>query len=231
MTAPGRRQITVSLPKGEVVVSGLLAVPEEPWAVIALAHGAGGGPEHPFLAGFAAGLQARGVAVLRFAFPYREAGRRLPGPAAHAVATWAAVAAALGEEHPDLPFWAVGKSYGGRMASLAAAEAVISPAGLVYLGYPLHPPGEPEKDRAAHLPGIRAPQLFVSGTADPFIQPVAALERWVSACPDAEILWAAGAGHSFEVAGARRPADAIGEDLARPVAAWLERRRPQRPAA
>lgn len=232
MTSSAKREIDVALPRGEVTVSAHLEVPADPWAALALAHGAGGGPEHPFLGGFARALGAHGIATLRFAFPYREAGRRLPGPASHAVATWAAVAAALQGWHPDLSFWAAGKSYGGRMASLAAAEGVIAPRGLVYLGYPLHPPGDPDTERGAHLPDIREPQLFVSGTADPFVQPVAALERWVAACRDAEIEWVEDAGHSFEGKGSRRSAEEIGADLAAPVARWMRARDArQRPEA
>src|SRR5690606_7572981 len=141
------------------------------------------------------------------------------GPAAHAIATWEAVlAAAAGTRHP---VFAAGKSYGGRMASMAAAQGVIAPAGLVYLGYPLHPPGKPEKPRVEHLPAVAAPQLFVEGTNDPFIQPTAQFEAAVAACQDARIHWVEGGGHSFEVKGRKRPADEIGAQLAPAVAAFL----------
>lgn len=222
--------IPVALPAGEVVVSSTTDVPADPWAVLALAHGAGAGMDHPFLVGFAEAAAADGVAVVRFHFPYVEAGRRMPGPAAHAVATWAAVADDVAERFPGLPFVASGKSYGGRMASVAAADGAIDPTALVYLGYPLHPPGKPEALRVAHLPGVRAPQLFVSGTRDPFVDPVADLEAAVASCVDAELEWVEGGGHSFEVVGNKRPPATIGAALVPTVAAWL-RARIQRPAA
>jgi len=117
--------------------------------------------------------------------------------------------------------WAAGKSYGGRMASMAAAEGAIAPAGLVYLGYPLHPPGEPAKARVAHLPDVAAPQLFVEGTKDPFVDPHDQLAEAVASCQAATVHWIEGGGHSFEVKGRKRPADEIGAELAPIVAAWM----------
>ncbi len=219
-TAP----ITVALPRGDVRVSAVHEAPVAPWAALALAHGAGAGLDHPFLVGCAAALRAEGIATLRFAFPYAEAGRRMPGPAAHAIATWAAVMARLGETASGLPLVAAGKSYGGRMASMAAAEGVIDPAALVYLGYPLHPPGDPAKARTAHLPAIAQPQLFLAGTNDAFLQPLTQFEASVATCRDAEIAWIDGGGHSFEVKGRTRAPETIGAELAPVVAAWLRGR-------
>lgn len=215
-------RIPVELPNGIAEVSAALSRPDDAWALLAIAHGAGAGYRHPFLTGFATALRSAGIATVRFNFPYSEAGRRMPGPAAHAIATWAAVEAAAAEH--GLPFWASGKSYGGRMASMAAAERRIAPAGLVYLGYPLHPPGDPAKARTAHLPDVEPPQLFVEGTNDPFIDPHGQLEAAVATCPDAEILWIDGGGHSFEVKGRKRAAEVIGADLAPLVAEWMRRR-------
>ena len=221
-------RIAVDLPKGQVAVSAELELPESgarPWAAVVLAHGAGAGMDHPFLVGFARALRAEGIATLRFVFPYIEAGRRMPGPAPHAVATWGAVAAHLGAALPGVPFVAAGKSYGGRMASVAAADGVIDPAALVYLGYPFHPPGQPEKTRGEHLARVVAPQLFVEGTNDPFIQPVDAFESAVATCRTAEIAWIPGGGHSFEVAGTRRTPDMVGAELAASVVVpWLRPR-------
>ncbi|MGZ0067493.1 alpha/beta hydrolase family protein [Microbacterium arborescens] len=183
-------------------------------AVMILAHGAGAGPAHPFLDGFARAGAAAGVDVVRFPFPYVVAGRRLPGSVPDALASWAAVFRAIEDARPGMPIVAAGKSYGGRMASMAAASGTIDPALLVYLGYPLHPPGRPDRPRADHLPAVAAPQLFVSGTRDPFVEPVADLEAVVSTCTDAELLWIEGARHSFEVAGPRRDADEIGASTA-----------------
>ena len=215
---------TVDLPSGPVDVSVDYERPDDAWATILIAHGAGAGYRHPFLLGFTRGMRDQGVATLRFNFPYVEAGRRMPGPAAHAVATWAAALAFVGERSGTQPLWASGKSYGGRMASMAAAEAAIAPAGLVYLGYPLHPPGDPSKPRVEHLPSVSAPQLFVEGTNDPFIDPRSQLEEAVATCQDATVAWIDGGGHSFEVKGRKRPSDEVGADLAPLVATFLRQR-------
>ncbi|WP_294982170.1 alpha/beta family hydrolase [uncultured Microbacterium sp.] len=214
----------VALPTGSVVVSTALHQAVDPWAVMALAHGAGAGMDHPFLLGLGEGCARQGVSVVRFAFPYAQAGRKMPGPASHAIAAWAAVEAVARQTVPGVPFVAAGKSYGGRMASMAAAEGAIAPAALVYLGYPLHPPGAPEKLRAAHLPQIAVPQLFVEGTNDPFIQPREQYDQALSGCRDATTVWIDGATHSFEIKGCRRPADQIGGELSDHVVPWLRRR-------
>ncbi|MCM3696254.1 alpha/beta hydrolase family protein [Microbacterium oleivorans] len=222
--------IPVALPTGRAEVTAAVDVADDPIAVVALAHGAGAGHEHPFLAGAARAWAAAGFTTVRFDFPYRQAGRRMPGPAAHAVETWAAVQDFSRRLAPGIPFVAAGKSYGGRMASMAAAEGRIAPGALLYLGYPLHPPGKPENARTAHLPAVPAPQLFLSGTQDPFLQPLADLEVAVASCRDAEILWFEGARHSFEVAGRALPAEQVGAATASAALPWL-RERLQRPAA
>jgi predicted alpha/beta-hydrolase family hydrolase len=206
-------RISVALPTGATDVSGLWSEASESVATIVLAHGAGAGMTHPFLDGLSVALSDARLSVLRFVFPYVEAGRRMPGPAAHAVATWAGVQAWLAVTGVG-SFVAAGKSYGGRMASVATAEGALSPRALVYLGYPLHPPGRPEKLRAEHLPSIAAPQLFVEGENDPFVTPREQLDDVVETCQDARVHWVEGANHSFEVKGKRRPADEIGAGLA-----------------
>lgn len=214
----------VALPSGQVVVSTALHPAVDPWAVMALAHGAGAGMDHPFLIGLAGACAGQGLSVVRFAFPYAQAGRRMPGPAAHALATWTAAEAETRHQVPGVPFVAAGKSYGGRMASMAAADGTIAPTALVYLGYPLHPPGAPEKLRAAHLPQITVPQLFVEGTNDPFIQPREQYDQALAGCRDASTVWIDGASHSFEVKGRRRPADQIGAELADLIVPRLRQR-------
>jgi predicted alpha/beta-hydrolase family hydrolase len=151
----------------------LLDGPREAPLTLALAHGAGAGAETPFMTAVAEGLAARGRRVARFEFPYmvrrREDGRKRPPDRAPALlACWRAVVAQLGG-----PARVVlgGKSMGGRMASLLAAEleAEGTPArGLVCLGYPFHPPGKPERTRTAHLAGLATPGLILQGTRDPF---------------------------------------------------------------
>lgn len=207
-------RIDVALPNATVTIPATLS----PWTggtdrgTIVIAHGAGAGMDHPFLVGFAGALNDDGFATVRFDFPYRAQGRRMPGPAAHAIATWNAVMTTV-RARTDGPVWAAGKSYGGRMASMAAADG-MDVAGLIYLGYPLHAPGKPEKPRAEHLPAVTAPQLFIEGTNDPFIQPLAQFEEVVSTCRDAHVAWIDGGGHSFEVKGNKRPADVVGASLA-----------------
>lgn len=223
--AEERFRIPVPLPTGSVDVSAAFGAPAAPSPgdapIVAIAHGAGAGMDHPFLLGFAAALRAAGLGTLRFTFPYAEAGRRMPGPAAHAILTWRAVVAAARQRGSGSVF-ACGKSYGGRMASMAAAEEPgLDVVGLVYLGYPLHPPGRADTLRVAHLPAVAQPQLFVEGTADPFVQPLGQLEDAVASCRDARIRWIEGGGHSFEVKGRKRPADAIGAGLAPLVAAFV----------
>lgn len=208
----------VDLPKGEVEVSTAWASGDGRGTIV-VAHGAGAGMEHPFLVGFTDALNSLGFSTLRFDFPYRQQGRRMPGPAAHAIATWRAAVSYARSQAPDDPLWAAGKSYGGRMASMAVAEG-LDVDGLVYLGYPLHPPGRPEKLRADHLPAIAVPQLFVEGTNDPFIQPLSQFDEVLSTCQDARVEWIEGGGHSFEVKGQRRAADVIGASLAPLVAGF-----------
>jgi predicted alpha/beta-hydrolase family hydrolase len=217
-------RIPVALPAGIIEVSAAWTPVRDAWAVAAIAHGAGAGYRHPFLVGFADALRGHGIATLRFNFPYSEGGRRMPGPAAHAVSTWSAVQGWVADRS-TAPLWASGKSYGGRMASMAAAEGALVPAGLIYLGYPLHPPGEPAKARVAHLPDIPQPQLFVEGTSDPFVAPHDQLEEAVASCRDATLRWIDGGGHSFEVKGRKRPAEEIGAGLAPLVAEWMQSRR------
>jgi len=221
-----RFRIPVPLPAGTVEVSAVFGAADGDRAggtdapIVAIAHGAGAGMDHPFLLGLAAALRAEGLHALRFTFPYVEAGRRMPGPAAHAILTWRAVIAAA-RERGSGSVVACGKSYGGRMASMAAAEqGGLAATGLVYLGYPLHQPGKPEKPRIEHLPAVPQPQLFVEGTNDPFVQPLSQLEEAVASCQDARIVWIDGGGHSFEVKGRKRPAAEIGAELARLVAAF-----------
>lgn len=219
---------SVTIPVGELEVSGVYARPDSPFATLVVAHGAGAGMEHPFLSGFTQALNDDGVATLRFNFPYREAGRKFPDRPPAAKATWrAAMAAAarLGTEHGDRgPVWAAGKSFGGRMASMAVADGMDA-AGLVYLGYPLHPPGKPEKLRDEHLYGLTLPMLFLQGTRDTFATPEL-LKGVVSRIGNSAVLECIeGGDHSFAVAGKKRGAAEIGASLAPAVAGFMRNRR------
>jgi predicted alpha/beta-hydrolase family hydrolase len=163
------RKVTIAVDK-EVSVSGLLDRPRDARACLVLAHGAGAGMAHPFLAAMAEGLAERKVAVLRYNFPYME--RKSPRPDSPKVAT-AAVRAAVTDASrlmPKLPMFAGGKSFGGRMTSQAEAETPLGVRGLVFLGFPLHPPGKPSDDRAAHLAKVDVPMLFLQGGNDAFAE-------------------------------------------------------------
>lgn len=221
MTAGERFSFEVALPAGVVAVSAERTTGTN-GATILLAHGAGAGMDHPFLEGLGDALTALGFSTLRFNFPYVEQGRRMPGPATHAVATWHAAVDTARLHDPDASLWAAGKSYGGRMASMAVAEG-LQVDGLVYLGYPLHPPGAPEKLRADHLSAIAVPQLFIEGSNDPFIQPLDQFDSVLATCQDARAVWIDGGGHSFEVKGRKRPASDIGASLAPLIAEAIAR--------
>ena len=207
-------------------ISAVSSRPADAAGTIVVAHGAGAGMEHPFLSGFTRAMHDEGFATLRFNFPYREAKRRFPDLPPVAIATWRAVmdaASAMAAEagSPDERIWASGKSFGGRMASMAVADGMPA-AGLVYLGYPLHPPGRPEKARDEHLPGISVPMLFLQGRNDPFAVPNGQLDDVVARIgPSATLEWIDDANHSFEVKGARRPTAEIAAGLAPRVAAFL----------
>ncbi len=148
-------------------VSGLLQVPPSARAVYVLAHGAGAGMTHPFMAAVAAELGARGIATLRYQFPYLEQRRKRVDPPAVAHAAVRAAVAEARRQLPKLPLFAGGKSFGGRMTSQAQAAAPMPEvSGLVFLGFPLHPAGRPSQDRAKHLFDVGVPMLFLQGTHD-----------------------------------------------------------------
>jgi predicted alpha/beta-hydrolase family hydrolase len=143
-------------------------LPAEARAMLALAHGAGAGMTHPFLGALAAELAAAEVATLRYQFPYMEQRRGSPDSPAAATATVAAAVRAASEQAPGLPLFAGGKSFGGRMTSQAAAAGLLSGVrGLVFFGFPLHPPNKPGTKRAEHLKQVTVPMLFLQGTRDP----------------------------------------------------------------
>lgn len=211
----------VAIAVGDSTVSGVFARPEDAVATIVVAHGAGAGMEHPFLCGFTRALNQEGIATLRFNFPYREAGRKFPDRPPAAITAWRAAMDTAASLSPGEPLWAAGKSFGGRMASMAVAEGMAA-SGLVYLGYPLHPPGKPEKLRDQHLYDLTLPMLFLQGTRDPFATPEL-LEAVVSRIGGAAKLeWREGAGHTFDVAGLKRTAEEVGASLAPAVAAFLK---------
>jgi len=150
-----------------IQVSGLVAAPSRPKACLVLAHGAGAGMTHPFMAKVAAELADRSVATLRYQFPYMERGGKRPDPPKLAQATVRAAVAEAARRWPNLPLLAGGKSFGGRMTSQAqAATPLPGVRGLVFFGFPLHPPKQPSRERGRHLFDVEVPMLFLQGTRD-----------------------------------------------------------------
>jgi hypothetical protein len=148
-------------------VSGLLQAPPEARACFVLAHGAGAGMAHPFMAAVAAGLAERGIATLRYQFPYMERGGKRPDPPKLAQATVRAAVSEALRLLPDTLLVAGGKSFGGRMTSQAQAMAPLPGVrSLAFLGFPLHPAGRPSQDRGQHLFKVHVPMLFLQGTRD-----------------------------------------------------------------
>jgi uncharacterized protein len=162
----GPQLLSIALDDAESV-SGLLTQPARPTACFVFAHGAGAGMAHPFMAKVAAGLGERGIATLRYQFPYMEKGGKRPDKPAVAHAAVRAAVAEAARRCEGLPLIAGGKSFGGRMTSQAQAlEPLPGVRGLAFFGFPLHPAGKPSSDRAKHLAEIDLPMLFLQGTRD-----------------------------------------------------------------
>jgi uncharacterized protein len=218
MSGPEER-LTVATPSGDVSAAYLR--PAKAWASIVVAHGAGVGMDHPFMAGFARAIADEGVAALRVNFPYMEAGRRSPDrPAVAVAALVAAFDVARSRAKPREPVWIGGKSFGGRMGSVAVAEGLPA-AGLVFLGYPLHPPGKPERVRDEHLYEIAVPMLFIQGSGDPFATPDVLKPVLKRLGKNATLHTIEGGGHSLEVRGAKRDARETGASLAPIASAFM----------
>jgi uncharacterized protein len=204
-------------------VSALLLWPDNARACFVLAHGAGAGMSHSFMQTVASGLAERGVATLRYQFPYMEKGsKRVDTPAAAHGAVRAAVEEAA-RLCPGLPLVAGGKSFGGRMTSQAQAIAALPGVrGLVFLGFPLHPPGKAATERAAHLEAVKVPMLFWQGTRDEFAE-LRLLQPVVTALGSRAALHLVTDGdHSLHVPprSGRKSADVMAEVLDA-VASWI----------
>ncbi|MDM0021002.1 alpha/beta hydrolase family protein [Variovorax saccharolyticus] len=218
------RPTTLSLDDAETV-SGLVQSPATPRACYVLAHGAGAGMSHAFMAAVADGLAERGIATLRYQFPYMERGsKRTDSPAVAHAAVRAAVAHAAGL-FPALPLFAGGKSFGARMSSQAQALVPLPGVeGLVFLGFPLHPAGAPSSDRARHLFEVRTPMLFVQGTRDKLAE-FGRIEKLAAELgPLATLLRIDEADHSFHVLvrSGRNDAEVM-QQMLDGAAAWMVR--------
>jgi hypothetical protein len=211
-------------------VSAILLRPPDAWAMYVLAHGAGAGMRHRFMESIAQTLAERGIATLRYQFPYVEAGTRRPDPPGVLEAAVRAVVAKAREVAPELPLFGGGKSLGGRMTSNAMARRPLEGVlGLVFLGFPLHPPKRPGVTRAEHLDRVESPMLFLQGTRDD----LAELELITSVCgrlgPRATLHVVEGADHSFSVLKRSGRSDAgVMEELAIAVGQWCRARATER---
>ena len=177
-------------------------------AAVVVAHGAGAGQMSPFLVQTARGLAARGLSSATFDFDYMAAGKSVPDKAPILEASWRDAIAAAGESFPGLPLFIGGKSMGGRIASHVAAQHAPGIAGLVFLGYPLHPPGKPQQRRDAHLPSIQQPMLFVQGTRDAF-GTAAEVRELLRQLPSASLHVVEGGDHSFKIGGRGAPSPQV----------------------
>lgn len=208
------RELKIETPAG--TVSALASGPKG-GPLVVLSHGAGGDMRGPVLEGFAEGLAGADVGCLRFNFAYAEAGRKGPDREPLLRDVWSgafAHAQGLGG-----PVWASGKSMGGRIASMMVADGELDAAGLIFVGYPLHPPGKPERIRDEHLYRIEVPMLFLQGTADPFARQELLSGVLKRLGKRATLHSVEGGDHSFRVRGKPRDdsgnGNALGEVAAR----------------
>lgn len=223
MTKATAKPVTIAVEDTQRV-SALLQVPPDAKACYVIAHGAGAGMTHPFMSAIAEGLSERGVATLRYQFPYMERGTKRPDPPKLAQATVRAAVAEAARLVPELVLVAGGKSFGGRMTSQAQAASPLSGVrGIAFLGFPLHAAGRPSDERGKHLFEVHLPMLFLQGTRDaladvqllqPLVQQLGA-RATLKLFPDAD--------HSFHVPArtGRKDAD-IRAELLDALVQWIE---------
>lgn len=190
-------------------------------AALVLAHGAGAGMTHASVQAIATAFGERGIATLRFNFPYMDAGKsRVDSPAVACDAIAAAFAAA--RKRTKLPIWIGGHSFGGRMASHAVIDRAVPAAGLIFCSFPLHMPGKPDTKRAQHLVGIKQPMLFLSGTRDDLAEP-RLLAPLVESLPTATLHWLETADHGYRVLKrSRTRQDSVFAEMAEVARAFID---------
>jgi predicted alpha/beta-hydrolase family hydrolase len=213
----------LTIETGALAVSALWDRPGDAVAALVLAHGAGAGMAHKAMAATAEGLAERGIAVLRFNFPYMERGSKRPDSPAVAQGAIRAAVAEAARLAPGLPLVAGGRSFGGRMSSQAqATDALPGVKGLVFFAFPLHPAGAPAVTRAAHLDDVAVPMLFLQGTRDPLAE-LGLLKATIERLGERATLYlAADADHSFHVpAKTGRKDSAVTADLLDAAASWI----------
>ncbi len=211
---------------GDDEVSALLLRPPRARWLLVLAHGAGAGMVHPFLEQLAVELATVGVATFRYQFPYMERQKRgAPDPSAVLTATVGAAVRTAAQHAPDLPLLAGGKSMGGRMTSLAASQHPLTGVrGLVFFGFPLHPPKRPATKRGDHLAHVTVPMLFLQGTRDELADLTLLRPICDRLGPRATLYIIESADHSFHVLkrSGRTDADVL-QELTQTTAAWADR--------
>ena len=209
------REVEFRFPAGRRELSALWRDAPQARAVCVVGHGAGNDMRNRFLDGVVQGLIGHRVSVMRFNFPFTEEGRRGPDRAPVLIEAWRSALAEAERRAGGLALVASGKSLGGRMATMLAAEDPegFSCAAIVLFGYPLHAPGRTDQPRDAHLSSVRVPMMFIQGTADTLAD--LALIRGVvrRLGPRAKLHLVEGGDHSFRVRGARRPDEEIGQEL------------------
>jgi predicted alpha/beta-hydrolase family hydrolase len=181
-------------------VSTLTLSPTTAIAAIALAHGAGAGMTHPFMETLAQKLFERSIATVRYNFPYMEKKKKMPDVPAVAEKAVGSVLKHAVEKYAELPVFLAGKSFGGRMSSQFASKGDVKASGIIFYGFPLHAPGKPGNERAAHLKNVKVPMLFLQGTNDT-LATLPLIEDVCQALPMATLATFAGADHSFKIKG------------------------------
>jgi predicted alpha/beta-hydrolase family hydrolase len=194
---------------------------DSPLAALVVAHGAGGGQNTPFMVRTAEGLAARGITATTFDFPYMAARKSVPDRPPVLEQAWRDAIDEARSVMGGVPLFIGGKSMGGRISSQVAAQGVEGVAGLVFLGYPLHPPGKPEQRRDAHLPAIAQPMLFVQGSRDPF-GTAAEIQALLPKLQRATLHEVPNGDHSFKVSGRGAPKpDAVLGSILDAVRDWI----------
>lgn len=217
------KEITIDISESIGSVSGLLDEVDKPKALIILAHGAGAGMEHPFMEKLTVALKKNDLAVLRFQFPYMEQGKKRPDSPGIAQKTIEEVFEKAKSIYPSIPVFVSGKSYGGRMASHFAAKLKPSGlSGLIFFGFPLHAPGKPSVERAAHLKGVNVPMLFLQGTRDSLAK-IDFIEEVVHPLKNTTLHIIEGGDHSFKIPKkVDKGYNEVIEDIADVTANWID---------
>ena len=224
MSTKGARDVQFFVSERAGAVSGLLVIPNEARVLLVLAHGAGAGMRHRFMEEVAARLAERGVATLRYQFPYMEKRTKRPDTEVVLTDTVRAAVAAAKKQAGDLPLFAGGKSMGGRMTSLAAAKAPLDGVrGLIYFGFPLHAAGKPGAERGQHLDDVTVPMLFLQGSRDA----LADLKLLKPLCSrlgkNAALFVVDGGDHSFHMLkSAPKSDEEVLDTVAEKTAGWME---------